>query len=119
MTVYDVRFRDLAEKLIDNTFGTVATLRRHTSAYDVASGKVTNTTTEEHVKISPPQPYNESRLSGVVQTGQLLTYLAAKTSSRPAVDDEVIFDGKTFTVLNAQLVVSGDQMAAYKVTLVS
>lgn len=117
MTVYDVRFRALAERLINETFGTVATLRHKTCAYDVASGIVTDTVICEPVKISPPQPFEVRRESGVVEGRALETYLAAATTTRPSVDDEIAYRGATYTITAVQLIVSGDQNAAYRVRL--
>lgn len=117
-TAFDTRFRALARKLIDGTFGTSATLRTFAESYDVATGKNTRTATDRAVTISPPAPVAESRISGVVEAGDAECYVAALSLSvRPSTEDVLESDAREWQVVQVNPVVSGDEKAAYRLVI--
>ena len=121
MSKFDGIFRDLATQLIDNTFGTSATLRRQTSVYDPVTGDNTRSNTDISVSISPPAPAREGRRpdNALVQQGDAECYMAAKGLSvvPSPVDDKLIWNGDTYQVVAVFNIVSGDQNAAYRLIL--
>lgn len=118
-TKFDNIFRPLAKKLINDTFGTTATLRSFSDSYSVATGKNTRTQTDTSVKISPPAPVAERRADGsVVQLGDGRTVVAAEgLSIRPATEMSLVWDSKTWHIVQVTPIVSGDQNAAYELII--
>lgn len=117
MSRFDGIFRNLATQLIDNTFGTTATLRRQTSVYDVTTGDNVRTNTDTTVSISPPAPVRENRRpdNALVQVGDATCYVAAQGLSvvPNPVDDSLIWNDDTYQIVAVEPIVSGDQDAAY------
>lgn len=115
-TKFDNIFRPLAKKLVNDTFGTSATLRTFSESYNVTTGKNTRTATDTTVKISPPAPVAESRIAGVVEAGDARTVVAASPlgAVRPSTEDALIWDSKTWQIVQVNPIVSGDLVAAYE-----
>lgn len=117
-TKFDNIFRPLARKLVNETFGTSATLIRTENSYDVATGKNVPTETSYSVKISPPAPVAENRITGVVAAGDAATYLAAsEVAIKPRTEDRLVWDGKTWQIVQVNELVSGDLKAAFEVVI--
>lgn len=115
-TKFDNIFRPLAKKLVDDTFGTAATLRTFADSYDPATGVNSRTPTDVSVKISPPAPVVESRIAGVVEAGDARTVVAALPlgSIRPSLEMVLVWDSKEWQIVQVTPLVSGDQVAAYE-----
>lgn len=117
-TLFDNIFRPLAKKLINSTFGTSATLRQYTDVYSVATGKNVRTETDTVIKISPPAPVKESRISGVVQAGDARCMIAASPISvSPGTEDALVWDSATWQIVQVNPIWSGDQKAAFELIL--
>lgn len=117
MTAFDDTFRKLAVDLIDNKFGTAATLRRKVGTYNVTTGKSTPTSTDYPVTISPPAPVSEEQVNGTIEAGDSVCYLAAQTAPIvPSVNtDCLVWNSSEWKIVEVRPLVSGDQFAAFQV----
>jgi hypothetical protein len=111
-------FRPLAVGLI-NKFGTTAILRRRTSAFDVTTGKTTDTDADIGVFITPPAPYEQRRDGGnTVGITTSCTVAGQGLAIVPtALTDHLVHAGKQFQVLEVVRVYSGNLVAAYKLLM--
>lgn len=119
-TKFDKIFRPLAKKLINDTFGTDATLRTYSESFSVTTGKNVRTATNYSVKISPPAPVAESRIQGVVEAGDSRTLVAASELAagyRPSTEDALVWDSTTWQIVEVNPIVSGDQFAAFELII--
>jgi len=115
----DTTARATAERLI-RTFGTSVTLRRVTRTYDPATGKTTDTAEEFAVKVSPPERFREALIDGsLVKVGDLRAHLPAQGLDivpEPA-RDRLVINGKSWSLLRVDPVLSGEQTAFYTLHL--
>lgn len=117
-TAFDNIFVPLAEKLVDNTFGFDATHRRVTRAYDVTTGKNTESNADTTVKITPPAPFEQRRIDGtIIQIGDQQIIMSSSSGIVPQSTDFFIIGGVTWQVIRIEPIVSGEQTAAYSVQL--
>jgi hypothetical protein len=116
---FDTTARATAERLIRN-FGKSVTLLRVTRVYDPATGKATETVEELAVKVSPPERFRETLIDGtLVKAGDLKAHLPAKgldVVPEPA-RDRILIDGKSWSLLRVDPVMSGEQTAFYTLHL--
>ena len=118
MTQFDTIFRPLARRLVNETFGTSAILRDESDSYDPATGRNTRTATDYPVKISPPAPVVERRLTDVVQAGDAVSLLAAEgLPVEPTTEQKLVWDDKVWQIVQVNPIVSGDQKAAFEIIL--
>lgn len=115
----DTTARATAERLI-RTFGKSATLRRVTRTYDTPTGKATETVEDFAVKVSPPERFREALIDGtLVRAGDLRAHLPAEGLGivpEPA-RDRLVIDGRPWTLLRVDPVLSGEQVAFYTLHL--
>jgi len=117
-TQFDNIFRPLAKRLINDVFGTSATLVVESDSYDPSTGVNTRTPTNYTVKIAPPAPVAERRLTDVVQAGDAVTMLAGEgLAVEPSTEDKLVWDSKTWQIVQVNPIVSGDQKAAFELIL--
>ena len=119
-TQFDNIFRPLAKKLVNDIFGTTGTLRKYVESYDPTSGRNTRTATDYSLKMSPPAPVAERRITGVVEAGDARTIIAASplpSGIVPTTEDAWLWDGDTYTIVQVNPIVSGDLKAAYELIL--
>lgn len=118
-TKFDQIFVPLAEQLIDGTFGFDATHRRVTRTYDPVTGKNTESNADTTVKITPPSPYNERRIDNtLIQVGDMMIMMSAKSGIRPQLDDLFIIGGNIWRVAGpVKPIVSGEETPAYEIQL--
>ena len=118
-TQFDKIFRPLAKTLINDTFGTTATLRQVTKTFNNVTSQATETNTDTTVKISPPVPVAESRVGGVVEAGDAVTKIAAQgLAVRPnPTDYKLVWDSKVWQIVQVNPRFSGDQVAVYELIL--
>jgi len=118
-TAFDARARATAGRLI-RTFGKSVTLRRVTRIYDTATGKTTDTVEDFAVKVSPPERFREALIDGtLVRAGDLKAHLPAEELGivpEPA-RDRLVIDGKPWSLLRVDPVMSGEQTALYTLHL--
>lgn len=111
--------RAAAERLI-RAFGKSVTIRRATRSFDPATGKTTETTQDFPAKISPPERFREDLVDGtLVLAGDLRAQLAAAGLAivPEPVRDRVVIDGTAWSLLRADPVMSGEQVALYTLHL--
>lgn len=121
MSTLDVRFRELAKRLLD-TKGSSATLIVYSAGgYDPAAGKATKTGTSYPVKMSPPDTPMSTRLTlaaaenSTRRSGSFETIIAAEgliAVPEPNLS-ALVFDGNTYTIAAVVPLPALDQMAAY------
>jgi len=117
-TAFDQIFVPLATQLIDNTFGFNATHRRQTRTYDPATGKNTTSNSDTTVKITPPNPYAQSRIDGtLIQQGDQMIMMSSNSGIVPTLSDKFVISGQTWQVVQVKPIVSGEQTAAYEIQL--
>lgn len=122
---FDRTFRRLATRLIDETFGTSATLRRKESAYNAATGRNVATTTDYPVSASPLTTSGGNRPGATIDRiadlaeGQIArsTVAAAGLPISPRTGDELIIYGRTLDVVAVYTAWSGDLPAAHTLEL--
>ncbi len=116
---FDATARATAERLIRD-FGKSVTLLRVTRAYDPATGKTADTVEEFAAKVSPPERFREALIDGtLVKAGDLRAHLPAEGLDlvpEPA-RDRILIDGKPWSLLRVDPVVSGEQTAFYTLHL--
>jgi hypothetical protein len=124
-TPFDQLFRDLAVRLVDDTFGRDATLRVPTKTYSAATGRTTVVNTDYAVKITPPSGATpggsrpgsgDQRIAGVTQGGEARVTLAAASLPAgviPRIGHEVIIDDVRYEVVEVYSINSGALAAAY------
>ncbi|MDH3594423.1 MAG: hypothetical protein OEU09_23545 [Rhodospirillales bacterium] len=116
---FDRTARATAGRLI-RTFGKSVTLRRLTRTYDPATGKTTDTVEDFAVKVSPPERFREALIDGtLVKAGDLRAHLPAKgldVVPEPA-RDRLVIDGKPWSLLCVDPVMSGEQTTFYTLHL--
>jgi LysM repeat protein len=127
MSKFDKLFRDLAVQLIDNTFGTPATLVQEVSTYDPNTGDNTKTQTQTTISISPPTALSAQRQASrrhrapdgmsFEQSDLITTFAAAKAPEPNSVNTKMIWRGTTYQIISVNSIVSGDQDAAYEVVI--
>lgn len=117
-TQFDNIFRPLAKRLINDVFGTSATLVVESDSYNPTTGINTRTATNYSVKISPPAPVAERRLTDVVQAGDAVCLIAGEgLAVEPTTENKIVWDSKTWQIVQVNQIVSGDQKAAYELIL--
>jgi hypothetical protein len=125
---FDNIFGDLAVRLIDNTFGTTATLRKVARAYDSVAGSNTETVTDYEIKVTPrtrggvgiQQGSRVERFDGLTETEISYTSTAARTLPAgivPVIGDRLLYDGIDFAVIAVNITFSGDDAAVYQMEL--
>jgi hypothetical protein len=116
---FETRARATAGRLI-RTFGKSATLRRVTRAHDPATGTATETVEDIAVKVSPPERFREALIDGtLVKAGDLRTHLPAEgldVAPEPA-RDRLVIDGRAWSLLRVDPVMSGERTAFYTLHL--
>jgi hypothetical protein len=116
---FDTTARATAERLI-RRFGKSATIRRAARTFDTATGKTTHTVEEFTVKVSPPERFREDLIDGtLVRAGDLRAHLPAEGLDivPEPVRDRIIIDGKPWSLLRVDPVMSGEQAALYTLHL--
>jgi hypothetical protein len=117
-TAFDQIFVPLATQLIDNTFGFDATHRRQTRTFDVDTGKNTTSNSDTTVKITPPNPYSQSRIDNtLIQQGDQMVMMSSNSGIVPQLSDKFVINGQTWQVVNVKPIVSGEETAAYELQL--
>ena len=114
MGAYDA-FSDLAVDLLAE-FGDAATLRRVSRAYDVASGKTSNTTADIAVRavLKEVAARNEN---GELSITTQATLAAKTTASAPQVDDLLVMAGKTYRIVTVLTSAPIGEAITYKLVL--
>lgn len=117
-TAFDNIFVPLASQLIDSTFGFEATHRRQTRTFNVDTGKSTASNSDTTVKITPPNPYSQSRIDDtLIKQGDQMIMMSSNSGIVPQLSDKFIIGGATWQVVFIKPIVSGEQTAAYEIQL--
>lgn len=115
----DATARATAARLIE-AFGTPAVLRRVTAQHDPATGKVSETSADLAIKVSPPENFREGLVDGtLVKAGDLSAQLAAKDLAAVPVParDLILIGGKAYALVRIDTVMSGAEVALYRLHL--
>lgn len=121
-TVLDPVFRDLARDLLVS-YGTSIVIKKPsaTTASPSTQSWAQTFGTSQTVKCSPPSPYDVRLIDGTnVQRGDLQTLVAATDANltfAPETGHHAEIDSKTWRVVKANPIWSGDQVAAYDLQL--
>jgi hypothetical protein len=118
---FDTIFGNLATKLIDNTFGTAATIVRETATYNVATGDNALSTANHAVSISPPAPLSIKRIAdGSLFQQEDMTCVVARQGISIVPNprtDKMLWRGDTYQIVVVNPIVSGSLDAAYELVL--
>jgi len=106
----------VATRLI-NDFGGPATLRTVTRAYDVASGKTTDTFADNSVIATPPEPFKQGRVDGTVIRAEDLKTLVQGDGLSPKTGDRLVKDGVDYQIVNVFPQSAGTVIAFYELQL--
>lgn len=126
MGALDSKFRALATKLIGKFSDSTHELRRVSESYTLTSGSTTPSASTLSVKVSPPFPVEKYQVDGEsVLATDVQCIVAAEAleagsfDPQPAKDVKVTldYDSRVYRVVRAQPYISGDQKAAWLLTL--
>ena len=115
MTGLDDRLRPAAAQLIERA-GKAMTLKQvATSAYDPATGVVTETTGDTALR-GVLEDYTVERIDGglIRQGDRQVTLAAEPITVEPAPGDSLVIDGVAHTVITVSATYSGDLPALYR-----
>ena len=90
------------------------------SDYNPATGITTIPAASTHTeKVSPPSPYNQTLIDGdLIKVGDMKIYLAAQSLGfTPVRNMKVVAAGKTWRIVAANPLYSGEEIAAYELQL--
>ena len=116
----DVKARATAQKLLAK-FGKPCTYKSIvTGVYDPNTGSVGSAQTPYPVNLYLDQPNKQELASGqVVATDEVAIFAAQGLTATPAVNDQILIDGRDRLVKMVSRVWSGNQVALWRVGLAS
>lgn len=118
MGILDGPLRSAAQTVIGQ-FGKPATLRTPGGSYDPATGKVTDSPSDEAITVTVGDTTRLVELGfveegGVTHRDLFVEVAAAELSSDPTNDQELILDSVTHQVKGVKPVYSGEQVALWQ-----
>ena len=118
-TALDSILRPVARDTIA-TFGASLTITQTGAVYDPATAGNAHTPVSQTVKGSPPSRMRLSVATPSVERGDMQTVvspLASGWTFTPAPADVLTFDSRSYRIIDVWPLISGDQVAAYKLQL--
>ena len=106
-----------AESLIE-TFGAPATLQRVTTTFNASSGTTVETTADESIIVTPPEPFDQRRIDGtLIRESDLRTLMKGRSISAPSIGDRLTLYGETYQVVRSVPAYAGTVPAYYEIQL--
>lgn len=122
-TALDIEFADSVDEILD-VFGIASVWTVESGAYSAGSGSITTSSTKNHKpRVTPPQAYSERLVDAnailstdafIYVSGRGLCFTPKRYQTVKIKTDGV---DKTWTVWDFDRLVSGDDIAAFKVQL--
>ncbi len=118
MTVLDDELVPVAKQMLDD-FGRDVVYVVDAGVFDPATSTVTDSKTDEAVKIVPPFPYERRFEDGdTIVEGDMLSYMAAQNSPVTPILGATIKDGSQhWKIVNVDPIYSGNSLALWKLQL--
>lgn len=118
-TALDLRLRPKVLNILETRGATARFYVNQSSVYDVAVGDVVAGGVESFdLKVSPPSPADKTVDIGGVQTQVLVCIVAAMGMEFvPSIGQRMDLDSQSYFIVSVNAVRSGEQVAAYELTL--
>lgn len=120
MTALDIRARETARALLLR-YGKVCTLKKLTNGtYDPETGTVTQTSVDHTVHVYLDMPNRTELASGLVSASdEIAIFAASEIAVAPVLGDMLTVDSRNRLIKMVSKVWSGDQVALWRIGIVS